>query len=142
MIFMCLVQLQSAETLMIGLTKWKQLSVKPHILPPEADRLLMIQVHTSVTTTKSDKFKLPGIFHMLHMIIQKQPSRYYIKKSGYSLFSCLWISLLLQLIRFPRFQYSMSISSSVNSCQIIDSFVKLYKCHKQTHDWISILSYS
>nr|XP_034313464.1 brain-specific angiogenesis inhibitor 1-associated protein 2 isoform X3 [Crassostrea gigas] len=34
---------QSAETLMIGLTKWKQLSVKPHILPPEADRLLMIQ---------------------------------------------------------------------------------------------------
>lgn len=34
---------QSAETLMIGLTKWKQLSVKPHILPQEADRLLMIQ---------------------------------------------------------------------------------------------------
>lgn len=46
---------------MIGLTKWKQLSVKPHILPPEADRLLMIQVHTSVTTTKSDKFELPYI---------------------------------------------------------------------------------
>lgn len=35
---------QSAETLMIGLTKWKQLSIRPHILPPEADRLLMIQV--------------------------------------------------------------------------------------------------
>nr|XP_022317305.1 brain-specific angiogenesis inhibitor 1-associated protein 2-like protein 2 isoform X2 [Crassostrea virginica] len=34
---------QSAETLMIGLTKWKQLSIRPHILPPEADRLLMIQ---------------------------------------------------------------------------------------------------
>ncbi|XP_062581064.1 brain-specific angiogenesis inhibitor 1-associated protein 2-like [Saccostrea cucullata] len=36
---------QSAESYMRGLIKWKQLSVKPHILPQEANRLLMMPDH-------------------------------------------------------------------------------------------------
>lgn len=33
---------QGAEMLSMGLPSWRHLSAKPHILPPEADRLLMI----------------------------------------------------------------------------------------------------
>ncbi|KAK3091342.1 hypothetical protein FSP39_019109, partial [Pinctada imbricata] len=33
---------QTADTLLSGMPRWKQLAAKPHILPPEAERLLML----------------------------------------------------------------------------------------------------